>query len=386
MQVKTVSIDQIKPYENNPRNNDDAVDAVANSIKEFGWQQPIVVDNGGVIIAGHTRYKAAKQLKLKEVPIVVADNLTEEQVNAYRLADNKSGELATWDDDELQEELDKILDIDMTDFGFDLETELEDDEVIDDDYEEEVPEEPKSKLGQVYQLGRHRLMCGDSTNPEDVKKLMNGVQADLLITDPPYNVNYEGKQDSKMTIKNDHQEAENFYKFLLAAFTNAKDNMKAGAAFYIWYASSEAVNFNRSAVDAGLSVRQELIWAKNQMIIGRQDYQWQHEPCLYGWADGGSHSWYSDRKQTTILNFDKPQRSDLHPTMKPIPLFDYQIKNSSKSGDNVLDLFSGSGTTLMACEQDGRNSYLMEFDPRYVDVIIDRWEKFTGETAKLIQE
>lgn len=274
----------------------------------------------------------------------------------------------------------------MTDFGFDLETELEDDEAIDDDYEEEVPEEPKSKLGQVYQLGRHRLMCGDSTNPDDVKKLMNGVQADLLITDPPYNVNYEGKQDSKMTIKNDHQEAENFYKFLLEAFTNAKDNMKAGAAFYIWHASSEAVNFNRSAVDAGLSVRQELIWAKNRMIMGRQDYQWQHEPCLYGWADGGSHSWYSDRKQTTILNFDKPPRSDLHPTMKPIPLFDYQIKNSSKSGDNVLDLFGGSGTTLMACEQDGRNAYLMEFDPRYVDVIIDRWEKFTGKTAKLIQE
>ncbi len=386
MQVKTVSIDKIKPYENNPRNNDDAVDAVANSIKEFGWQQPIVVDNGGVIIAGHTRYKAAKQLKLKEVPIVVADNLTKEQVNAYRLADNKSGELATWDDDELQEELDKILDIDMTDFGFDLETELEDDEVIDDDYEEEVPEIPKSKPGQIYQLGRHRLMCGDSTKPEDVKKLMNGVQADLLITDPPYNVNYEGKQDSKMTIKNDHQEADDFYKFLLSAFTNAKDNMKAGAAFYIWYASSEAVNFNRSAVDAGLSVRQELIWAKNQMIIGRQDYQWQHEPCLYGWADNGSHSWYSDRKQTTILNFDKPQRSDLHPTMKPIPLFDYQIKNSSKSGDIVLDLFGGSGTTLMACEQNGRNAYLMEFDPRYVDVIIDRWKNFTGKTAKLIQE
>lgn len=171
MKVETVSIDKIKPYENNPRNNDDAVDAVANSIKEFGWQQPIVVDNGRVIIAGHTRYKAAKKLGYKEVPIVVADNLTKEQVNAYRLADNKSGELATWDDDELQEELDKILDIDMTDFGFDLETELEDDEVIDDDYEEEVPEEPKSKLGQVYQLGRHRLMCGDSTKPEDVKKV-----------------------------------------------------------------------------------------------------------------------------------------------------------------------------------------------------------------------
>lgn len=388
MQVKTVSIDKIKPYENNPRNNDDAVDAVANSIKEFGWQQPIVVDNGGVIIAGHTRYKAAKQLKLKEVPIVVADNLTEEQVNAYRLADNKSGELATWDDDELQEELDKILDIDMTDFGFDLETELEDDEVIDDDYEEEIPEEPKSKLGQVYQLGRHRLMCGDSTKPEDVEKLMGGVKADLLLTDPPYNVSYVGKQKSQMKIENDNQNSDDFYKFLLSAFEAAKDNMKSGAVYYVWYAAGTSTSwiFSKALDDVGMEVRQQLIWRKNNLVMGRQDYQWQHEPCLYGWTNGGSHSWYSDRKQTTILNFDKPQRSDLHPTMKPIPLFDYQIKNSSKSGDIVLDLFGGSGTTLMACEQNGRNAYLMEFDPRYVDVIIDRWEKFTGNTAKLIQE
>lgn len=395
MQVKTVSIDQIKPYENNPRNNDDAVDAVANSIKEFGWQQPIVVDNGGVIIAGHTRYKAAKRLKLKEVPIVVADNLTEEQVNAYRLADNKSGELSTWDDDELQEELDKILDIDMTDFGFDLETELEDDEVIDDDYEEEVPEEPKSKLGQVYQLGRHRLMCGDSTKPEDVKKLMGGVQADLLITDPPYNVDYSSKDfgRTKMSktrknndIANDKMKEEDFMQFLVQAFSNASINMKLGASFYIWFSDLATVQFNEAAKESGLNVKETLIWVKNNFVLGRQDYQHKHEPCLYGWVDGGSHSWYSDRKQTTILNFDKPQRSDLHPTMKPIPLFDYQIKNSSKSGDNVLDLFGGSGTTLMACEQDGRNAYLMEFDPRYVDVIIDRWERFTGETAKLIQE
>ncbi len=386
MEVKTVSIDQIKPYENNPRNNDDAVDAVANSIREFGWQQPIVVDTGGVIIAGHTRYKAAKRLRLKEVPIVVADKLTKEQVNAYRLADNKVGELADWDDKLLDQELNDILDIDMSEFGFNLDDELADEDAIDDDYEEEVPVEPKSKLGQIYQLGRHRLMCGDSTKPEDVEKLMNDQMADLLITDPPYNVAYEGKQDSKMTIKNDSQDEDDFYKFLLAAFSNAKAVMKAGASFYVWYASSEAINFNKSLKDAELSVRQELIWAKNQMVVGRQDYQWQHEPCLYGWAEGGSHSWYSDRKQTTILKFDKPQRSDLHPTMKPIPLFDYQIKNSSKSGDIVLDLFGGSGTTLMACEQDGRNAYLMEFDPRYVDVIIDRWEQFTGEKAKLIQE
>lgn len=386
MEVKTVSIDQIKPYENNPRNNDDAVDAVANSIREFGWQQPIVVDSGGVIIAGHTRYKAAKRLRLKEVPIVVADKLTKEQVNAYRLADNKVSELADWDDKLLDQELNDILDIDMSEFGFDLDDELAEEDVIDDDYEEEVPVEPKSKPGQIYQLGRHRLMCGDSTKPEDVEKLMNDQMADLLITDPPYNVAYEGKQDSKMTIKNDSQDEDEFYKFLLAAFSNAKAVMKAGASFYVWYASAEAINFNKSLKDAELSVRQELIWAKNQMVIGRQDYQWQHEPCLYGWAEGGSHSWYSDRKQTTILKFDKPQRSDLHPTMKPVPLFDYQIKNSSKSGDIVLDLFGGSGTTLMACEQDGRNAYLMEFDPRYVDVIIDRWKQFTGEKAKLIQE
>lgn len=384
MEIKIVSINKIKPYEKNPRKNDDAVDAVASSIKEFGWQQPIVVDSGGTIIVGHTRYKAAKKLKLEEVPIVVADKLTKEQVNAYRLADNKSGELACWDDNLLDQELNNILDIDMSQFGFSLDDDLAEEDVIDDDYEEDTPIVPNSKLGQIYQLGRHRLMCGDSTNPEDVEKLMNNQLADLLITDPPYNVAYEGKQDSKMTIKNDSQDEDEFYKFLLAAFSNAKAVMKAGASFYVWYASAEAINFNKALKDAELSVRQELIWAKNQMVIGRQDYQWQHEPCLYGWAEGGSHSWYSDRKQTTILKFDKPQRSDLHPTMKPIPLFDYQIKNSSKSGDIVLDLFGGSGTTLMACEQDGRNAYLMEFDPRYVDVIIDRWEQFTGEKAKLI--
>lgn len=395
MKVETVSIDKIKPYENNPRNNDDAVDAVANSIKEFGWQQPIVVDANGVIIAGHTRYKAAKKLGYKEVPIVVADNLTKEQVNAYRLADNKSGELAEWDDAELQEELDKIMDIDMSDFGFDLDTALENDEVIDDDYEEEVPEIPKSKPGQIYQLGRHRLMCGDSTKPEDVEKLMNDQRADLLITDPPYNVDYSSKDfgRTKMSktrknndIANDKMDDEKFKQFLVSAFSNAAQCMKLGAAFYIWFSDLATVQFNDAATESGLDVKETLIWVKNNFVLGRQDYQHKHEPCLYGWIKGGSHSWYSDRKQTTILNFDKPQRSDLHPTMKPIPLFDYQIKNSPKSGDIVLDLFGGSGTTLMACEQNGRNAYLMEFDPRYVDVIIDRWEKFTGNTAKLIQE
>lgn len=394
MKVQSTSITDIKPYPKNPRDNDAGVDAVANSIKEFGWQQPIVVDKDNVIIVGHTRYKAAKKLGMKEVPVVVASNLSDEQVRAYRLADNKTGELTDWDMGLLDDELGDITDIDMSDFGFDLDVPDDEEEVQEDYFDEEVPEEPKSKLGQVYQLGRHRLMCGDSTKPEDVKKLVGGVQVDLLLTDPPYNVsvgesavlrhkNIKARKDSK--IKNDSMNKDDFYAFLLSAFNNAKENLKSGASFYVWYASAEAANFNNAANESGLSVRQELIWEKNSMVVGRQDYQWQHEPCLYGWVEGGSHSWFSDRKQTTILRFDRPTKSKLHPTMKPVALFDYQIKNSTKSGDTVLDLFGGSGTTIMACEQDGRNACVMEYDPKYVDVIIKRWEDFTGEKAELIE-
>lgn len=386
MQVQSMKISEVKPYDKNPRKNDDGVEAVANSIKEFGWQQPIVVDKDNVIIVGHTRYKAAKKLGMDKVPVVVADNLSPEQVKAYRLADNKTGELTDWDMGLLDDELADIGDIDMSDFGFNLDLDDDEVEVQEDDFDEEVPEEPKSKLGQIFKLGRHRLMCGDSTNPEMVKKLVGGVQCDLLLTDPPYNVGYEGKQKSKMTIKNDRQEDDEFYKFLFNAFSAAKDNLKQGSSFYIWYASSEAANFNNAANNSGLSVREELIWEKNNLVMGRQDYQWKHEPCLYGWVEGGSHSWYSDRKQTTVMHFDKPQRSDLHPTMKPVALFDYQIKNSTKSGDVVLDLFGGSGTTIMACEQDGRNACVMEYDPKYVDVIIKRWEDFTGKKAELIED
>lgn len=398
VQVKNVEIGKIIPYEHNPRDNAEAVEPVANSIKEFGWQQPIVVDKDGVIIAGHTRYKAALKLKLKEVPVVYAEGLSDEQVKAYRLADNKSGELAVWDDDLLASELKELndsLDIDMSDFGFDdIDSLTDDTEAEDDNFDEKLPDEPKSKLGQVYKLGRHTLMCGDSTDGESVRRLLNGTKADLLVTDPPYNVNYSDKHIHKKdsttrnysAIANDNMADEQFAQFLVDAFTCARENMKAGAAFYIWFSSAESANFYGSAKNASLEVHQELIWVKNNIVLGRLDYQPKHEPCLYGWVEGGSHSWYSDRKQTTILNFDKPLRSDLHPTMKPIPLFDYLIKNSSKTDDNVLDLFGGSGTTLMACEQDGRNAYLMEYDPRYVDVIIDRWEKYTGKTAQLLSE
>lgn len=281
-------------------------------------------------------------------------------------------------------ELDELadLDFDMTEFGFDLpDIEGEEVEVIEDEFEEELPAEPISKLGDIYQLGRHRLMCGDSTNSLEVEKLMGNKKADLLITDPPYNVAYEGKGKEALTIKNDSKETNEFHSFLYEAFSAAINNMKLGSSFYVWYASSEVVNFHTALEEAGFLVKQELIWNKNSMVLSRQDYHWKHEPCLYGWASGGSHSWYSDRKQTTILNFDRPTVNKEHPTMKPVALFDYQIKNSSKQGDCILDLFGGSGTTLIACEQNEREAYLMELDPRYVDVIIARWEAFTGEVA-----
>ena len=386
MDIKVQKTEDLIPYEKNPRHNEGAITAVAKSIEKFGFKVPIVVDASNVIVNGHTRLKAAKYLGLKEVPTIIADDLTPEQIKAFRLADNKVGEITTWDEELLNAELDELadldLDFDMTEFGFDLpDIEGEEVEVIEDEFEEELPAEPISKLGDIYQLGRHRLMCGDSTNSLEVEKLMGNKKADLLITDPPYNVAYEGKGKEALTIKNDSKETNEFHSFLYEAFSAAINNMKLGSSFYVWYASSEVVNFHTALEEAGFLVKQELIWNKNSMVLSRQDYHWKHEPCLYGWASGGSHSWYSDRKQTTILNFDRPTVNKEHPTMKPVALFDYQIKNSSKQGDCILDLFGGSGTTLIACEQNEREAYLMELDPRYVDVIIARWEAFTGEVA-----
>lgn len=384
MDIKVQKTEDLIPYEKNPRHNEDAITAVAKSIEKFGFKVPIVVDASNVIVNGHTRLKAAKYLGLKEVPTIIADDLTPEQIKAFRLADNKVGEIATRDEELLNAELDELadLDFDMTEFGFDLpDIEGEEVEVIEDEFEEELPAEPISKLGDIYQLGRHRLMCGDSTNSLEVEKLMGNKKADLLITDPPYNVAYEGKGKEALTIKNDSKETNEFHSFLYEAFSAAINNMKLGSSFYVWYASSEVVNFHTALEEAGFLVKQELIWNKNSMVLSRQDYHRKHEPCLYGWASGGSHSWYSDRKQTTILNFDRPTVNKEHPTMKPVALFDYQIKNSSKQGDCILDLFGGSGTTLIACEQNEREAYLMELDPRYVDVIIARWEAFTGEVA-----
>lgn len=376
------SVDEIIPYANNPRRNDKAVDAVAESIKQFGFKQPIVIDGGGVVVCGHTRLKAAKKLGIKTVPCIVADDLTPEQIKAYRLADNKTAELAEWDMELLPLELDDLQEFDMTLFGFELPKGKA--EVTEDDYEITVPAEPRTKPGEMYQLGRHRLMCGDSTSAKCVQALAGGAQMDMLLTDPPYNVEYTGKAKNALTIVNDKQNDEQFRAFLTDAFMAAYEVMKPGAVFYIWHAGLEGLNFQAACKAAGLEVRQCLIWNKNSMVIGRQDYQWKHEPCLYGWKEGAGHLWASDRKQTTVLNFDRPTRSKEHPTMKPVKLFDYQIQNNTKGGDCVLDLFGGSGTTLIACEQNGRTAYLMELDPKYCDVIIDRWEALTGGKAECI--
>ena len=381
MEIIKLNINEVIPYPDNPRKNDNAVDAVAESIKQCGYCSPIVIDEDNVILAGHTRLKALKKLKWKEVECVRKTGLTEEQKKKYRILDNKTNELAEWDFDLLEEEIDG-LDFDGFDFGFDMSAFEEPQEIVEDEPPEvDEDSEPITQLGDIWQLGDHRLMCGDSTDAGTVAILMDGKQADLFLTDPPYNVAYEGKTKDALTIENDKMESDKFREFLTSAFTAAVSVLKDGGGFYIWFASREHCNFETALNDSGLEVRQELIWKKNTMVLGRQDYQWKHEPCLYGWKDGASHNWYSDRCQTTILEFDKPARNGEHPTMKPVELFAYQIQNSTKKNDIVLDLFGGSGTTIIACEQTGRIGYSMELDPKYCDVIIKRYENLTGKKA-----
>lgn len=393
MDVKNIPIKEIVPYARNAKKHDKRqIDNVAESIRQYGFVQPVVIDRDGVIVIGHCRVLAAKKLGMEAVPCVCVDDLTPEQVNALRLVDNKTNE-SDWDMDLLSMELPEI---DLSAFDFDWGLTEDDSAVIVEDEAPEVSDDPPTaKRGDVWQLGRHRLMCGDSTSADDVQTLAGGVQIDLLITDPPYNVNYGAVRDVSEAVKrhrrtdglliqNDNMDDDSFRGFLASAFKRANDVMKPGAVFYIWHADNESYNFRGACKDIGWQVRECLIWNKNTFAMGRQDYHWKHEPCLYGWKDGAGHLWASDRKQTTVIDFDKPSKSELHPTMKPVGLFDYQIQNNTKGGDAVLDLFAGSGTTIMACEQNGRNAYCMELDPRYVDVIIKRWETFTGEKAVLL--
>ena len=385
MEITKRRLADIVPYAANAKKHDKRqINNVAESIKQYGFVQPIVIDRDGVIVIGHCHAMAAKKLGMEEVPCVCVDDLTPEQVNALRLVDNKSNE-SDWDFDLLADEL-PGLDLSAFDFDWGLPEDTTDEVTEDEAPEVDEESEPITKLGDIWQLGRHRLMCGDSTSVECVQKLMGGAQADLLLTDPPYGVDYTGKTKDALKIENDAKSDDEFIAFLQAAFEAANSVMKPGAVFYIWHADSKAYVFRMACQMTGWEVRQVLIWVKNAMVMGRQDYQWKHEPCLYGWKAGAGHLWASDRKQTTVLEFDRPTANKEHPTMKPVALFDYQIKNNTKGGDIVLDLFAGSGTTVAACEQNGRNAYVMEFDPKYCDVIVKRWENLTGKKAVLLHD
>ncbi len=386
MEIIQMKIADVIPYERNPRINENAVEAVAESIKEFGWHSPIIVDEQNIIICGHTRLCAAERLGLETVPVHIAEGLTPEQVKAYRIADNRTGEIAEWDYDLLPLELADLqqADFDLSLLGFDADEldrllngrETVTEGMTDPDEVPETPEAPVSKRGEIYQLGAHKLICGDATDRDDLEALMAGEKADLLLQDPPYNVAYEGGTADHLTIQNDNMDDEVFFNFLTAAFTNAVETMEPGASYYIFHADSEGYNFRGACRAAGLQVRQCLIWKKDSLVLGRQDYQWLHEPILYGWKDGAAHRWQSDRKQTTVLEFDRPKRSELHPTTKPVDMLIYLMQNSSLSGELVLDCFGGSGSTLIAAEQTGRKAYLMELDDKYCDVIRKRWAEF----------
>jgi len=389
-QIEYIETEKLVPYARNSRtHSDDQVQQIMGSIKEFGFTNPILVDADGLIIAGHGRTMAAQRMGIKEVPCLRLGHLTDAQKKAYVIADNKLALNAGWDDEMLRLEL-----ADLQDADFDLSlTGFDDDELnallakaveeglTDEDAVPEVPETPVTVEGDIWVLGRHRLMCGDSTSIEHLERLCDGKLVDMWLTDPPYNVAYEGKTKDALTIKNDKMDDNGFRQFLTDSYIAANAVMKAGAVFYIWHADTEGYNFRGAAKDAGWIVRQCLIWKKQTMVMGRQDYHWKHEPCLYGWKDGAGHLWAADRKQTTILEFDRPSKSAEHPTMKPVELFEYQMLNNTKGSDIVLDSFSGSGTTAIACEKHGRQAMLMELDPKYCDVIIKRWQDFTGKKA-----
>ena len=392
---KIVPVGEVKPNPKNPNQHpEEQIELLAKIIQTQGWRAPVTVSTlSGLVVRGHGRLMAAQFLGLDCVPVDFQHYKSMDAELADLLADNKIAELAEIDSKMLAEVFQDIdpdaIDIDIT--GYSEEEyndiisalmdatapepgELDEDDVV------EPPKQAVSQYGDIWLLGKHRLMCGDSTKAEDADQLMDGAQADLLLTDPPYNVNYEGATEEHLTIQNDNMKDEEFRQFLCSAFQVADDYMKPGAAFYIWHADTEGYNFRGACRDIGWQVRQCLIWVKNTFVLGRQDYHWQHEPCLYGWKDGAAHQWEGDRKQATTMNFDKPQRNGEHPTMKPVALFAYQTQNNTKAGNVVLDLFGGSGTTIIACEQLGRRGYVMELDPHYVDVIVKRYIGVTGKT------
>ena len=375
-----MKLSEIRENPNNPRIiKDDKFQKLVRSIQTFPEMleaRPIVVNPDKIVLGGNMRLKACRAAGLTEVPVYLA-TWEESKAKEFIVKDNVG--FGEWDWDILANEWDAA---ELEEWGLDVWTPEEGVEgLTDPDEVPEVPADPVTQLGDLWILGEHRLLCGDSTKAEDMQRLMDGELADLWLTDPPYNVAYQGKTKEALTIENDQMSDSNFRSFLVSSYAAADEHMKLGASFYIWHADSEGFNFRGAAHDIGWQVRQCLIWNKQTMVMGRQDYHWKHEPCLYGWKKGAAHNWHNDRKQTTVLEFDRPSRSTEHPTMKPVELIEYCMGNSSTKGQIVLDSFLGSGSTLIAAEKTGRKCYGMELDPKYCDVIVKRWEDFTGKKA-----
>jgi len=378
MKTEKVKIGKIKNNPNNPRLiKDDKFKKLVKSIKEFPEMleiRPIVVDKDNIVLGGNMRLRACQEAGLKEVHIIQADQLTEKQQREFIIKDNVG--FGEWDWNDLANEWDTE---ELEDWGLDLPVDfaVEELEAEEDDYE--MPNEIKTDivLGDLIEIGEHRLLCGDSTDSEQVAKLMNGEKADMVHTDPPYNINYEGGSKKREKIAND--KLEDFPKFLYDAYTTLSTVLKKGGAIYVWHASSETHNFIQQFLNAGFLFKSYIVWNKNNSTFGRSDYHWKHEPCIYGWLDGGSHKWYGDRKQTTVWDMDRPSRSEEHPTMKPIHLCTKPMENSSKVGDIIIDTFLGSGSTMVAAHQLNRKCYGMELDPKYCQVIVERMLNLDSE-------
>ena len=389
--MELVEINKLVPYVNNARTHSpEQINKLRSSLREFGFINPVIIDKDYGIIAGHGRVIAAREEGIDKVPCVFVDHLTEAQKKAYIIADNRMALDAGWDEELLRVEIEALqaeaFDVSLTGFDEKEITDLFKDtqsEVKDDEYDLTAALEKAAfvKKGDVWVVGRHRLVCGDATNAEDVDKLCEGKRVNLILTDPPYGVSF--KSASGLTIQNDSMKNEEFYSFLLAAFKNMVSHLEPGGSAYVFHADTEGLNFRRAFIDAGLHLAGCCIWVKNSLVLGRSDYQWQHEPVLYGFLKNGKHQWYSDRKQTTIWNFDKPKRNENHPTSKPLDLLSYPLKNSTRENAIVLDTFGGSGSTLMACEQTDRICYTMELDEKYASVILRRYVEDTDDGANV---
>ena len=390
--MQLVAVEKLVPYVNNARTHSpEQLAKLRSSLREFGFINPVIIDRDFSVIAGHGRIAAAKEEGITEVPCVFVDYLTEAQKKAYILADNRMALDAGWDEELLRIEIESLqgadFDVSLTGFGEDEIADLfagdGEKDVKDDDFDLSAALEKAAfvERGDIWMVGRHRLMCGDATSAEDVAALMDGKKANLIVTDPPYNVAF--KSGSGLSIQNDSMENGEFYTFLYNSFQNMAEHLEKGGAAYVFHADTEGLNFRKAFVDAGFHLAGVCIWVKNSLVLGRSDYQWQHEPVLYGFLKNGKHPWYSDRKQTTIWNYDKPKRNKNHPTSKPLDLLGYPISNSSQENAIVLDTFGGSGSTMMACEQTNRICFMCELDEKYASVILRRYVEDTGDSENV---